>query len=34
LLHADLRHANGYAMRLRGVTTTPSAAAAPAGATN
>jgi cell division protein FtsQ len=34
LLHADLRHANGYAMRLRGVTTTPSAAATPAGATN
>ncbi len=34
LLHADLRHANGYAMRLRGVTTTPGAAAAPAGATN
>lgn len=34
LLHADLRHAGGYAVRLRGVTTTPSAAAAPAGATN
>jgi cell division protein FtsQ len=34
LLHADLRHANGYALRLRGVTTTPAAAAAPAGATN
>jgi cell division protein FtsQ len=38
LLHADLRHAGGYAMRLRGVTTTPqttgSAAGTPAGATN
>jgi cell division protein FtsQ len=33
LLHADLRHASGYAVRLRGVTTSPSAAA-PAGATN
>ncbi len=34
LQHADLRHAGGYAMRLRGVTTTPSAAGSPAGATN
>jgi cell division protein FtsQ len=34
LQHADLRHAGGYAVRLRGVTTTPSAAGAPAGATN
>jgi cell division protein FtsQ len=29
LLYADLRHAGGYAVRLRGVTTTPSAPAAP-----
>jgi cell division protein FtsQ len=33
LLHADLRHPSGYALRLRGVTPIPSAAA-PAGATN
>jgi cell division protein FtsQ len=33
LLHADLRHPSGYALRLRGVTPNPSAAA-PAGATN
>ncbi|MFN9746971.1 MAG: cell division protein FtsQ/DivIB [Betaproteobacteria bacterium] len=33
LLHADLRHPSGYALRLRGVSPIPSAAAA-AGATN
>ncbi|MFM7507819.1 MAG: cell division protein FtsQ/DivIB [Rubrivivax sp.] len=33
LLHADLRHTSGYALRLRGVTPIPSAAA-PAGAKN
>jgi cell division protein FtsQ len=33
LLHADLRHPSGYALRLRGVSPIPSAAA-PAGATN
>lgn len=33
LLHADLRHPSGYALRLRGVTPMPSAAP-PAGATN
>jgi cell division protein FtsQ len=26
LQHADLRHAGGYAVRLRGVTTSPGAA--------
>jgi cell division protein FtsQ len=34
LLHADLRHTGGYALRLRGVTTTPNASGAAAGATN
>lgn len=34
LLHADLRHTNGYAVRLRGVTTSPSAGGTTAGATN
>ena len=33
LLHADLRHTNGYALRLRGVVPTPSAGGS-AGATN
>ncbi len=34
LLHADLRHTGGYALRLRGVTTTPNAGGSAAGATN
>ncbi len=34
LQHADLRHTGGYALRLRGVTTTPNASGGPARAAN